>query len=121
MVSSIIIIIISIILAIIIILFPEPPEPPEISFNTNTNVICFGFGGYHVEGYNVSVVDITGSPTSLLSGTYTSPQCVELTSDLYTDVCGLFKISVTAINQVGESNHIINTTGNVISYPFLLL
>ncbi len=65
---------------------PEPPEPPEISFNTTTNVFCFGSGGYHVEYYLVSVVDITGSPTSL-SGTYTSPQCIKLTSDLYTDVC----------------------------------
>ena len=70
-----------------------------------------------MEGYNVSVVDITGSPTSL-SGTYTSPQCIKLTSDLYTDVCGPFKISVTAINQVGESNLTINTTGNVISYYY---
>ncbi len=93
---------------------PEPPEPPEISFNANTNVFCFGFDGYHVEGYNVSVVDITGSPISP-SDTYTSPRCIKLTSDLYTDVCRPFIISVTAINQIGESSHTINTTGNVIA------
>ncbi len=98
---------------------PEPPESPEISFDTTTNVFCFGFGGYHVEYYLVSVVDITGSST-LLSGIYSSPQCIKLTSDLYIDACGPFKIFVTAINQIGKSSHTFNTTGNIIISSFTI-
>ncbi len=62
-----------------------------------------------------SVVDITGSPTSL-SGTYTSPQCIKLTSDLYTDVCGPFKISVTAINQSESQSQTIPSIPLVMLY-----
>ena len=50
----------------------------------------------------VTVTDVSGMNS--LSGTYNTSQCLPITSDLSPDVCGLFMVSVVAVNGIGTSN-----------------
>ena len=51
-----------------------------------------------MEYYIVNVTDVTGLDTSL-SGEYDTPHCLNITSDLFLDVCVPFQVTVTDANS----------------------
>ncbi len=92
------------------ILYSVPPSPPLLSY-TDGSVCFWSEHAATIESYLVNVTDTTGNHTAL-SGTYTTPQCLNITSDLYPDLCEPLTVSVIAVNRVGQSNVTeLNTTG----------
>ena len=69
-----------------------------------------------MESYLVTVTDACGTDTSL-SGTYSTSQCLPITSDLFPDVCGPFVVSVVAVNRVGTSSETVYTEYEFVTSP----
>ena len=83
---------------------------------TGLDTFCFDarFNPDDPAMYELNVTDVTGELIPSLSHSYTTSRCLTLTSNLYPDVCGPFKVTVTATNQNGNNtiNSTINSTGD---------